>query len=351
MKVEHYSEATSLPKTAAIVLPLAIHPASVMPALTKPSPASGGELRAALLSSTTLRSIIAARGARSSSTVLGVSGMAGVGKTCSLIALGHDKAVRAHFHDGVLYIPLGADASMKRVISSIVEVMQFTRATASAAAVKNHTDLTEAIKDASLWFKGRRNLFLVDDVWPTEKCPQGFLSDLRGMLKGSPDSRIVLTTQSRSIGSISGVHVDYRDPHGPISMSIFMEHATPGCQGDVGEHEHSLAAVQNLLGLCAGLPIALAVTGCIVAAEVSLGFDFEYACDRCWNNRQQETNLGASVLDGAIQLSLKYLETELKKSPNMVVPVNSLGSSVMRELYSSLCVLEKQQCMPISLLA
>lgn len=61
-----------------------------------------------------------------------------------------------------------------------------------------------------------------------------------------------------------------------------------------------------------------------------------------------EDKFGASVLKAAIQLSLKYLDSELQKMTGSfdIVPVYS-----MHEMYASLCVLKKQQWVPVAVLA
>lgn len=149
------------------------------------------------------------------SSEIGVSGMPGVGKTSALIALGHDRTVRARFPDGVLYLPLGNDP---KIAEELANIMQRTGAKARAATVRNETNLMRAIEEAALWFQGKRHLFLLDDVWPNEDCREGYLPKLRKLLTGSPDSRIVLTTQCTHIGS----HVDFdaREPGGPESAEI-----------------------------------------------------------------------------------------------------------------------------------
>lgn len=236
-----------------------------------------GELRSALLSRTTSHRVVVARGAARCAIVHGATGMAGVGKTTALVALGHDETVRNHFQDGVLFMALGADATVESVACEISRMMKFTGAKCSASAVRNQADLSEAVEDAAIWFQGRRNLFLIDDVWPTKGCVQGYLSELRKMLEGSPDSRIALTTRSRVLGSQLGAHVDFgaRVPCGEVSRSIFMLNATTGWRADACEQE-DIAAVDGILNLCAGLPIAWAVTGRVVAARVCLGDNFAY---------------------------------------------------------------------------
>lgn len=60
---------------------------------------------------------------------------------------------------------------------------------------------------------------------------------------------------------------------------------------------------------------------------------------------KEKANLGDSILNSAIKLSLEYLDSELKKMRDLF-PIYS-----MYEMYISLCVLEKLQCMPVSVLA
>lgn len=141
--------------------------------------------------------------------------MAGVGKTIALIALGHDKDVREIFKDGVLYMSLGANASVEVITRVLSKIMKFTGARSSADAVRNQADLTTAVKDTALWFFGKRNLFLVDDVWPTQNCSQEYLAQLHNILEGSPESRIVLATRNVHIGCFASSHVDF-DSRSPL---------------------------------------------------------------------------------------------------------------------------------------
>lgn len=138
---------------------------------------------------------------------------------------------------------------------------------------------------------------------------------IAAILEGCCDNRIVITTRNRRVGSSVLSHVDFdaRDPLGPTSTSIFMGYATNGCKEDVGERAQ-LASVQGILRLCAGLPIALSVTGGFVAASVCSGLDFQYACDSYPKSLEARTNFGASILESAIKMSLEYLDSTLLKS-------------------------------------
>lgn len=172
------------------------------------------------------------------------------------------------------------------------------------------------------------------------------MPQLRGILEGCPESRLVLTTRNRLIGSSVGLHVDFdaRDPLGPTSTSMFMGYATNGRPTNAGGGEQ-LASVEGILRLCAGLPIALAVTGIFVVARLSLGYTFATVCDRYYKELEQKTNLGATILEGAIKLSLDYLDSTV-----MTVPDVSAAYS-MYKMYTSFCVLENQQWISVSVLA
>lgn len=69
--------------------------------------------------------------------------------------------------------------------------------------------------------------------------------------------------------------------------------------------------------LCAGFPIALAVAGSTVATRIVLGFDFEHVCTSYVNDLTEKVNFGATILDGAIKLSLEYLDVELRKAADI----------------------------------
>lgn len=56
----------------------------------------------------------------------GVSGLAGVGKTISLIALGHDEDIKAHFIDGVLYMTIEGNAINGQVADELNKIMRVT---------------------------------------------------------------------------------------------------------------------------------------------------------------------------------------------------------------------------------
>lgn len=71
-------------------------------------------------------------------------------------------------------------------------------------------------------------------------------------------------------------------------------------------------------------------------------------CDKYLKDLRENANLGASIMDSAIQLSLKYLGAEQNEKSDSI---DTFHMYSIREMYTSLCVLDKQQWIPLSVLA
>lgn len=130
---------------------------------------------------------------------------------------------------------------------------------------------------AAAWFHGKHILFLIDDIWPTDSRPEGYLPDLELLLQGSPECRIAISTRSTVIAINTGSYVDFgtRDIEGDVAVIIFMSHAVP----DAEFGQDHVEAARGVLLRCAGLPMALAVTGKAVALRVAAGLRFQTACE------------------------------------------------------------------------
>lgn len=199
-----------------------------------------------------------------------------------------------------------------------------------------------------MWFHIKKILFLIDDIWPTSNRPEGFLSDLEGLLQGSPESRMAISTRSLHIASTGGSHDDFgaRDECGPISIAILMARVAPG----MAPSEQNRKAARSILELCSELPIALSVAGAAIALRMKSGLAFDTACRIYFENISDEKTLHLVFffLDYAIPVSLAALEDEVQKSRN---GLQLLTSFSVHDLYTSLCVLQNQQFAPVSVLA
>ncbi len=141
-----------------------------------------GALKHKILSSISTEAITAATGQLNPAH--GVVGMAGVGKTIALQGLASDKDIHETFPDGIQYISLGQEATVQTAVQGIARAMTMTGASESVAKVENSTSLEEAITHAIRWFQDKKCLFLIDDMWPTDDCRTGLLTDIRRLLQG-----------------------------------------------------------------------------------------------------------------------------------------------------------------------
>ncbi len=191
-------------------------------------------------------------------------------------------------------------------------------------------------------------------MWPTKTCKTGFLLDLRQLLRDSSASRMAISTRSATIAKRAGAVVKFgaRDPFGSVSVNIFMAHVKLDAFGDAFGNQASglRRSVRIILGICAGLPIALAVAGSAVAFLSDAHGDFDTACDaygtRLENKRNilgDEESMEGTSLNACILLSLEFLYEEFLK--RKVQTDHSIY-----DLYTSLCVLENQAWVPVSVL-
>lgn len=166
-----------------------------------------GKLRQYVFVSTDTKNFTVERGA--SSSVHGALGMAGVGETTALIGPGHEGEMKAHFVDGVLYMSLGAAATKETVANELSKILELTGAVSRASEVASASSLSKAVSRTAIWFYGKRILFLIDDIWPSPGRPEGFLQELGGLIQGSPESRIAISTRCSTMAVKTGSHVDF----------------------------------------------------------------------------------------------------------------------------------------------
>lgn len=267
--------------------------------------------------------------------------MADVGKTTALIGRGHDAEVKAHFVHGILFMSLGAAATEESVANELSKILELTGAESRASEVAAASSLSEAVSRTAIWFYGKRVLLLIHDIWLAPSRPQGFLPESGGLLQGSPESRIAISTRSTAIAINTGSNVDFdtRDPQGSVAVGIFMSHAMPDKEFDDDSVESAVAILEH----CAGLPIALAVTGEAVAIRLNAGLRLGIACEKYFELLSYKMHAEVSALDAAINLSLKSLQ-DCADEESFSTACN------LREKYLSLCVLDNQEQALVSVL-
>jgi DNA-binding SARP family transcriptional activator/tetratricopeptide (TPR) repeat protein len=188
--------------------------------------------------------------------ITAIGGTAGIGKTTLAVHWAH--RVAAEFPDGQLYVNLrGYDPSGTPVPPA--EAMRDLLAALGTPAGRIPADLAaQASLYRSLLF-GKRVLLLLDNARDAEQ--------VRPLLPGGPGCLVVITSRSQLSGLIatSGAH--------PLALDLLTgpeAHDLLAARLGAARLTAEPAAAAQLTGLCAGLPLALAVTAARASATPSL---------------------------------------------------------------------------------
>jgi tetratricopeptide (TPR) repeat protein/transcriptional regulator with XRE-family HTH domain len=175
-----------------------------------------------------------------------VSGTAGVGKTALAVHWAHRVAGR--FPDGQLYLDLHGFDQTGRLLSP-AEAVPVLLAALGVPAGRLPADLTAQVGLYRSVLAGRRILIVLDNARDAEQ--------VRPLLPGAPTAMAVVTSRSQLTGLVAadGAEPLALDPVPPAEARQVLVRRL-GADRVAAEP----AAVDRILAVCAGLPLALAVT-------------------------------------------------------------------------------------------
>ncbi|MFJ4619288.1 NB-ARC domain-containing protein [Streptomyces sp. NPDC088812] len=183
-------------------------------------------------------------GGPSNAPLIMITGMAGVGKSVTARALARDPAVVEHFGDGVAWLELGKRPDIQTRQNQLIEALGGVAGTS--------VDQQQANVRLNDLVRGKSFLLVLDDAWDPEH--------LRAFEIHHPTVTLLVTTRDRELLHTENTEelVDALDERS--ALSLFARHLDVA-PGDLTEDE--LGIVEE----CAGLPLALAVAGGIVAGR------------------------------------------------------------------------------------
>lgn len=184
-----------------------------------------------------------------------VSGMVGRGKTCALRGVGLDKQARSHFPGGVYYMSLGAESGKAELIRNIAIFVRRSGGYKKAKQVELTKNVAECVNIAAEWLRDRVCLMLIDDVWCTNGLGSSVAEEL-ARLTNECTSRIALTTRDITLRGNVEIKFGKRDQSDSEKMLLCSAGLT-----EVPEDTNEATAMETVLNMAHGLPIALNVIG------------------------------------------------------------------------------------------
>ncbi|MFD5029501.1 BTAD domain-containing putative transcriptional regulator [Streptomyces sp. NPDC058405] len=204
---------------------------------------------------TALRTQLAPAGTGRGPRYLLVTGMTGVGKTALAVHAAHTSAV--HFPDGQLFAELarpdGAPKSPREVLIGLLRGLGALGADATGSAAYDRKDLDELVRLYRARTAGKRLLVVLDGAVTSRQ--------LDPLLPGSPEAVVLITSRAR-LTRVTGARTTALAPLGD-SQAFDLLASFAGGARLLAEPD----ATDDLLAYCAGLPLALRITGSRLAAR------------------------------------------------------------------------------------
>ncbi|CDF34197.1 WD40-repeat containing protein [Chondrus crispus] len=283
------------------------------------------------------------------------TGKGGVGKTCALRAIAHDDDIKARFSGGVYFMSLGKDANVGRLIEQLCIAVEASGGNQAAAKMQEQSELSRVLTKMRAWFNTRVCLFIIDDVWAVNGIDACILQKLSTLAAATGDirerSRLLYSTRDSELKQVGKrVTFEPREREGRDSVHMLM--LASGANPEEANDPRCKEAVSKILKLCAGLPLALNVAGTGVRymrdrweGEKSQAWETYLSKMKSRNTIRSESPGDGYLLslDATLHASLEIVES------GMGSDAERLGQFSFRKIHRSLCVMKKQDRMPLSL--
>ncbi len=183
--------------------------------------------------------------------VLALYGMGGIGKTSLAAAIANDQRVSEALPDGSLWVTLGPDPDVMTWLAAWGKQIGHDLTSSPTPEIRS--------RELATHLNGKKALIVVDDVWSAAAA--------RWFLVGGPSCRAVVTTRNSDIAQ--SLSEGNSKPVGVLSDRAPML-LLQGLAPEAVEDEP--AAAEELAGLLGGHPLALTLTGRLIAKEWQNGF-------------------------------------------------------------------------------
>jgi WD40 repeat protein len=257
-----------------------------------------------------------------------VHGWGGTGKTAACKMLANDDIVRQRFRDGIVWVELGETASSGALVERLAHAVKLSGGEKTAESIVRRMNANEfdlAKEEFQNWFDNRKVLFVLDNIWESkDRTFNRWVNALREL----PGVKRSLLCSSRTL--LGETNVEFSQLHAEEQTILFLRHLQ--LRQDCREYQGNMELTDQILGGCAGLPLALSMAASHLRQDpkawktLSSRIRTEIAADESLTF----TFGGHTGLSAVFQASFEWLVRE--RTP----PRDCLFS--WAELYASLCV-------------
>lgn len=305
-----------------------------------------GELKAKILQTRTNTCVGVLDAHVTDSKVTGAVGGGGVGKTCAVRGLAKDPEILKTFTGGIYEIALGKDAHRGTITDRLRILIQLTGNRTTARELDGNSDLNTHIVKACEWFRLQEKpcLFIVDDVWENNGIDGSIIRELSKIVDAC-DGCIVFTSRNHSFSEVADETIEFRARETKEARAMLL------CKAQMNENDTLVVQneekIRRVLHICGGLPAALAVAGRLIHDLKRndpwgrLLHRLERSPASLWNKNPQ----GYRALSKLLDTALEYLD-EKRENKDCLQTTNQFFA-----MGRSLCVLDKQEFAPISMLS
>lgn len=154
------------------------------------------------------------------------------------------------------------------MIKGVETIVDLTGNERLAQRLRSLKSVEEATNKAATWFKGRKGLFLINDIWWLNGIDYSVLSALGTM--AHDNCCLVYTTRDQKFVTSAHEVINFgsRDP--VVARRMLLRHA--GSHGEGSLSGNNKDAFEAILRMCNGLPPALGIAGSSVL-EISAGHE------------------------------------------------------------------------------